>query len=556
MYDSEIDFERYAWRQDFDKSYILIINMHIPEFKGEIAEDHATLVAHSRDASLFEVMPKTVVFPRDADDVKALVRFVHANPALKLSLTARAAGTDMTGGPLNESIIVDFTRHMNRIKEIGHGFVIVEPGLYYRDLERALAERGMLLPSYPASKNICAVGGMVANNSGGEKTLRYGKTERYVKRLKVVLSDGNEYIFQSLHPFEVRKKTRLDSFEGSVYRDIFNIIKENSAVIHAAKPQVSKNSAGYSLWDVWDGKRFDLTKLFVGSQGTLGLITEISFKVIRPKRHARLLVIFMNDMAALARFVKAALAHDPESFESYDKYTFRLGIRYLFFKFALQFIPEIGMIIKNRGFPKLVLLVEFTGDSNQEAYRKAWRAMQDFKRFNVLMRITASPRDTEKYWAIRRESFNLLRTKIKGKQTAPFIDDIIVSPNYLSEFLPALETLLKPYEQDMTYTIAGHMGNGNFHIIPFMNLHSARARHIIPELSAKVYDLVLKYHGSITAEHNDGLIRTPYVEKMYGERVYGLFKKIKHAFDPRGIFNPGKKVGGSIAYAMAHIRKK
>lgn len=530
--------------------------MHIPEFKGEILEDRATLARYSHDASLFEVMPKTVVFPRDADDVKALVRFVHANPALHFSLTARAAGTDMTGGPLNESIIVDFTRHMNGIQEIGHGFAIVEPGLYYRDLERALAKRGMLLPSYPASKNICAVGGMVANNAGGEKTLSYGKTERYVQRLKAVLADGNEYVFEPLHPFEVRKKMRLDSFEGSVYRDIFNIIKENSAAIHAAKPQVSKNSAGYALWDVWDGKRFDLTKLLVGSQGTLGLITEISFKVIRPKRHARLLVIFVNDTAELARLAKAVLAERPESFEFYDDHTLRLGIRYLFFKFAWQFIADIGVIIKNRGFPQLVLLAEFTGDSSHEAQGKAWRAMRDLKQFGFSMRIASSARDAEKYWTVRHESFSLLRAKSAGWRAAPFIEDMIVRPEFLPVFLPQLEALLKSYEKDMVYTVAGHMGDGNFHIIPLMNLHSARVRHIIHELSLKVYDLVLKYHGSITAEHNDGLIHTPYVEKMYGKRIYGLFGNVKHAFDPRGIFNPGKKVGGSIAYAMAHMDKK
>lgn len=530
--------------------------MIIPGFKGEVAEDRATLAEHSRDASLFEVMPKTVVFPRDAEDVKALVRFANANPALKLSLTARAGGTDMTGGPLNESIIVDFTRHMNRIKDMGHGSVTVEPGLYYRDLERVLAERGLLLPSYPASKNICAVGGMVANNAGGEKTLQYGKTDRYVKCLKAVLADGNEYIFRPLHPFEVRQKMRLDSFEGGAYRDIFTMIREHSAAIYAAKPLVSKNSAGYALWDVWNGKRFDFTKLFVGSQGTLGLITEITFKIIRSRPHARLMVVFVNDTAKIAEFIQSVLTHKPESFESYDDHTFRLGMRYLFFKFPWQFMSDIAMIIKNRGFPKLALLIEFTGDSSREADGKASRAARDLKKFGFPSRIIRSVRDAEKYWTVRHESFSLLRAKSGGWRAAPFIEDIIVSPEFLPEFLPQLEALLKSYEKDMIYTVAGHMGDGNFHIIPLMDLHSARVRDIIPKLSLQVYDLVFKYHGSITAEHNDGLIHTPYLEKMYGKPIYGLFQKIKRAFDPRGIFNPGKKVDGTMAYAMAHMRKK
>ena len=214
------------------------------------------------------------------------------------------------------------------------------------------------------------------------------------------------------------------------------------------------------------------------------------------------------------------------------------------------------MILKNGGLPKLVLLAEFTGESAHEAYGKAREAADDLRRIGFRVRIAGSGRDSEKYWAVRRESFNLLRTKIKGKQTALFIDDLIVRPEFLPQFLPELEALLKPYEKDMTYTVAGHMGDGNFHIIPLMDLHSARARQIIPELAKKVYALEFKSHGSMTAEHNDGLIRTPYLEKMYGEKISGFFKDIKNTFDPQGIFNPGKKVGGTNVYAMEHMRKK
>lgn len=530
--------------------------MIISGFKGEIEEDHKTLQQYSRDASIFQIMPKAVVFPRDSRDVQTLVRFVGNNTHLHLSLTARAAGTDMTGGPLNESIIVDFTRHMNRIQEIGYGYAVVQPGVYYRDLETELAKKGFCMPSYPASKNLCALGGMVANNAGGEKTLSYGKTERYVQKLKVVLADGNEYVFQPLHPFEVRKKMRLGSYEGAVYRDMAHLLKENKAAIEGARPAVSKNSAGYALWNIKPGALFDLTKLFVGSQGTLGLITEITFKTIRPKSHARLLVIFLNDVASLARLVPAILKHRPESFESYDNHTLWLGLRYFFFRFARQFIPEMGMILKNRGLPKLVLLAEFTGDSGREAFHKAWYASREVKELGLVCRITVSARDAEKYWAVRRESFTLLRTKIKGRQTAPFIDDLIVAPERLPQFLPELEAMLKPYEHEMMYTIAGHMGDGNFHIIPLVDLKSARVRRIIPELSKKVYALVLRYHGSITAEHNDGIIRSPYLRQMYGEKIYELFEKVKHTFDPHNIFNPGKKVGGTMDYAMKHIRKE
>lgn len=528
--------------------------MIIPDFHGEVESDATTRAKYSRDASLFKVVPQAIAFPRNAEDVMALVRFVNANAHLGMSLTARAAGTDMSGGPLTESLVVDYMRHMNAIRSVSYGSAITEPGVYYRNFEKALAAQDFLLPSYTASKDLCAVGGMVANNSGGEKTLRYGKTADYVRRLNVVLSDGNSYVLRPLNSLGLREKMRQADFEGGIYRDMYQLVTENAAILARAKPRVSKNSAGYALWDIWDGTTFDLTRLFSGSQGTLGMITEIEFRTVRPKKHSRLLVMFLNDVVSLGDIVASALAYKPESFESYDNHTLWLGLRYMFFRFGLRFIPEALMIAKNGGFPKLVLLLEFTGDSEKETLVQARQTMAGLAHFKCAMRITGSARDAEKYWAIRRESFSLLRTKIKGRQTAPFVDDIIVPPACLPQFLPELNALFAPYKADMTYTIAGHAGDGNFHIIPLMDLSSLRARQIIPVLADAVYALVMRYKGSITAEHNDGIVRTPYLEQMYGKEVCALFAKTKHIFDPENIFNPMKKVGGTKEYAFSHIR--
>jgi FAD/FMN-containing dehydrogenase len=160
--------------------------------------------------------------------------------------------------------------------------------------------------------------------------------------------------------------------------------------------------------------------------------------------------------------------------------------------------------------------------------------------------------EADKYWRIRRESFNLLRKHVQGKRTAPFIDDVIVNPEVLPEFMPRLQKMLD--EAGFVYTIAGHVGNGNFHIIPLLDMHDEKNREMIVSLADKVYDLVLSYHGSITAEHNDGIVRTPYLEKMYGPIVTGLFKQTKDVFDPKNILNPGKKVGDTKEYLKNHIR--
>lgn len=530
-------------------------------FKGEILEDEQTLSIFSKDASLFEIKPKTVICPKDSEDIKALVTTAIDNPQEKLSLTVRSGGTDMSGGAVNDSIILDMTKYFNRILEIGPDFAITQPGVFYRDFEKETLTHDLLLPCYPASRELCTVGGMASNNSAGEKTLLYGQTENFIKSLKMVLADGNEYIFSPLSPSEMDKKFAQTDFEGNIYRGIYSIIKENYDLLQKAKPNVSKNTAGYYLWNVWDGKNFDLTKLLVGSQGTLGIITEIEFRLVKPTKHSKLLVMFLKDLKNLGNIVNRVLEFKPESFESYDDYTLKFALKFLpeiihvfkpknLLSLAFQFIPETIMTLTG-GMPKLILLAEFTSDSEEEVDGKCEQAQEAVKKFKLKTRITSSEEEARKYWTIRRESFNLLRHHVQHKRTAPFIDDIVVRPEHLPEFLPKLRKILDQYK--LIYTVAGHIGNGNFHIIPLMDFSDPRSREIVPELSEKVYDLVFKYDGSMTAEHNDGMVRGPYLEKMYGEKIYHLFKQVKRLFDPMDIFNPHKKVDAKLDFSLAHL---
>ncbi len=533
--------------------------------KGEVAADDETLDKYSRDASIFEVRPKAVVFPKDAEDIGNLVKFVSENKEKypELSLTPRSGGTDMTGGPLSESIVVEFDRYFNNIKNIGEDSAVVEPGVYYRDFEKETLKKNLIFPSYPASKSICALGGMIANNSGGEKTLRYGQTDKYVRRLRAVLSDGNEYEFKKLDAVELQKKKSQDDFEGRIYRKIYELTEDNFDIIQKAKPKVSKNSAGYYLWNVWDREHFDLAQLFVGSQGTLGIITEAELGLVKKEKYSRLVVVFLDDIGKMADFVNIAQKYRPESLETFDKNTLKLAIRFLpdiakkigtanFFALVFSFWGEGIAILKTFGLPKFVILVELTGNEQGEIDSRARKLRGELKPLGVYTKAAKGGMDTEKYWVMRRESFNLLRDKVRDKRATPFIDDIIVSPARISEFLPKLYNILKEY--NIAPTLAGHAGSGNFHIIPLMDLSREEERKKIPEVADKVYDLVLKYGGSITAEHNDGLIRSPYLEKMYGAEIYGLFKKVKEIFDPKNIFNPGKKVGADLDYAMRHIK--
>ncbi len=526
--------------------------------KGEVVDDAKVRAEHARDTSVFVKTPELVVYPKNADDVAALVRTVAGakRDGIPASVTARAAGTDMSGGPLTDSVVAVFTKHMNRVLEVREGYAITEPGVYYRDFEKAtLAEGRQLMPSYPASRELAAMGGIVNNDSGGERSLEYGKTRDYVEEVDVVLSDGSKATFKKLSKEEVAAKATEDTLEGRIYRDIRALILDNKAAIDAARPKVSKNSAGYALWDVLeeDGG-MNLAKLICGAQGTLALMTRAKLRLVHEQGFRSMLVIFLDDIAILPEIVNRVLPFNPESFESYDDHTFELAMKFLpqmlaqmglveAAKLGLSFLPELGLVLKG-GIPKLVLMAEFSEDTREQALFQAHKASLALAGLKVQTRIAKDEKAARKYWKVRREAFALLRKRLPGLTAAPFIDDFVVPAESYPEFLPKLFSMLDA--EGFVYAVTGHIGSGNFHIFPLLNMKDPKSKDTILRLSPAVYDLVIKYGGTTTGEHNDGIIRTPYLKQLFGTEIVTLFKKTKQIFDPESIFNPGKKVGGSF----------
>lgn len=534
--------------------------------KGEVDDTAETRALYSHDASLFELTPEIVAYPKDTEDVKHLVTYVAQNKPKnkKLSLTPRSGGTCMSGGSINNSVIVDINRHFNKITKVGPLSANVQPGVFYRDFDPVCVKHGNLLPSYPASRELCTLGGMVANHSGGEKSLEFGKTDRYVSKLEVVLSDGNAYTLKPLNKRELTAKMSQQNFEGKIYRQIFQLIEDNYDEIKSARPKVSKNSTGYNLWSVWDRQSgvFDLTQLFVGSQGTLGIITDIHFKLVKRPKHSGLLVCFMKDIGNLGEIINVVLTHKPASFESFDDNTLTLALKFFpyfyktlgpkaFIKLGLSLIPD-GLILA-RGIPKLVLMIEFTGHTAEEVADKIHQMRKTLEPYKMLMEEDETEAKSQKFWTLRRESFNLLRKKVKDKHTAPFIDDLVVAPEHLPKFLPQLRKIIKKYK--LLATIAGHMGDGNFHIIPLMNIEDEKERDKLKPAMYEVNELVLSYGGSLSGEHNDGMIRGPWLKEMYGVSMLAHFKAVKSIFDENNIFNPHKKTDATWEFSMKHIRK-
>jgi FAD/FMN-containing dehydrogenase len=272
----------------------------------------------------------------------------------------------------------------------------------------------------------------------------------------------------------------------------------------------------------------------------------------------------MKNIDNLGQVINAVLPHKPTSFESFDNYTIWFSIKFMPFfrktigwggliKLAFSLLPDALIFFK--GIPKMILLIEFTGQTQEEVDNQI-RSMQtelkrDFKLEGLEDDDTA--KKAWKFRIMRRESFNLLRKKVKDKHTAPFIDDLVVPPSHLVEFLPKLRVLLKKY--NLLATIAGHVGDGNFHVIPLMKIEEDSERAKLEPAMKEVNELVLSFGGSLSGEHNDGLVRGPWLEEMYGKEVLNLFKDAKKIFDPNNMFNPHKKTDANWVYSMSHIRQ-
>lgn len=522
----------------------------------------------SHDASMFEVRPDVVVSPKDSLDIQSVVSYVTRNKLKhpELAITARSAGTDMSGAAIGESIVLNMRKYFTKIHHVDSHTAHVQPGVLYRDFEPETLKHGALLPPFPASRDLCSVGGMVNNNSGGEKSLEFGKTEKYVTELSVVFADGKEYIVKPLTKAELDKKMQQKNFEGRIYREVFDLVDSNYNGIKAAKPNVSKDSTGYHLWNIWDRKTevFDMTQAIIGAQGTLGIVTDIKFRLVKAPKHTGSLIIFLNHMDNLGDVINKALKHKPATFEGFDNHTLMLSFKLFFYffktlgvpgtiKLALQLIPSL--IGFRRGIPKMVLIVQFSGDTFEEVARKVHDLREDMRVFghDALFEEDENEIKERKFFIMRRESFNLLRKTVKDKHTAPFIDDFVVPPKHLPEFLPELRKIIKKYK--LLATLQGHFGDGNFHVIPLMKIEDPLERIKIQPVMIEVNELVMKYGGSLSGEHNDGMSRGPWLHQMYSQEIIDHFKRLKNIFDPNNIFNPKKKTDADWDYSMKHIRE-
>lgn len=502
------------------------------KFEGEVATDPKTLESYARDCSVFKKSPTKVYFPRNVSDVVFLVKQI-ANQRMQgglETLTVRAGGTCMSGGGLSTSSVIDLTRHMTRVSvDPNSRTATVETGAYFRDVEKAAAEYGLMFAAYPSSRLICGIGGMIGNNASGEKSVRFGSTSDNILSLEVVLADGSIAIANSKDLAEV---------EEGRQQAILKLANTNTGHLTEAAGKVRKSASGYRLEKVLEGGRYNEVPLFCGAQGTLGIVTKAVLKLVPIPRHLSLLVISAEKLEDIPIIVKEIFNHNPEAIETFDTFTFAKARQYLK-EHTERLIPYVDPEAR------LFILAEFSEATEELTLERAQNCLINLNNYGYKVKQVSDLADNASIWEVRRNSFLLmLNHNPEGFRAVPCIEDVIVPIDGLAEFITDLNSIL--VRRGINYGFHGHIGEGSLRIIPVFDTKNPNLVADITGLMEEVFALIKRLKGNISADHSDGIIRSPFIREFYGEDLYSVFVEIKKIFDPYNILNPGIKVGATI----------
>lgn len=505
----------------------------------------------STDGSIFSVIPSAVIYPRNENDVRKTTRFTWqlAERGRIVPLTARGSGTDQAGGAIGSGLMMVFPAHMNRIVEFDGktGVVTVEPGINYGKLQQTLQTHGRFLPPFPASLEYSTVGGAVANNASGENSIKYGDTRSFVKSLRVVLANGEVIQTGRLNKKELNKKLGLATFEGEIYRSLDALLEENQEVIDKAHLNVSRNTAGYDLMDIKhaDGS-FDLTPLFVGSQGTLGVITEITLDTELHNPETSLILASFDDIkhAEQAILELRKLPDMPNSIEMVDGRLLQL---------VDSLNPHHLKDVIEKPYPLVALIISF--DNPERTQKKLVKQAHKILQKHALGYTLETELDKQEVlWKVRHASAAVSAHAEGGVKAVPIIEDGVVPLERLSDYI---EKIYQIFERNhLRPAIWGHAGEASLHVQPYLDLGQVGDRQKAFRLMDEYYNMVIGLGGSTSGQHNDGRLRAPYLPLVYGPEVYAVFQKVKQIFDPYGTINPGVKVNVELADIKPLVRNE
>lgn len=525
---------------------------------GEVLAANEVRKYFSTDGGVFEVMPALVVYPKNVQDVRKVARFSWqlAEKGHSLPITARGRGSDQGGAAIGRGIVMVFPAHMNRLLELDtkRKLARIQPGMNYRAFQESMHSHKLFLPPYPSSIDYATLGGAIANNTAGEKTVKYGAMRQYVENIEVVLANGEVIQTGRISKKELEKRKGITSFEGEIYRQLDGLITDNWELVQklVAAPNVSKNSAGYALGQVKqkDGS-FDLTPLFVGSQGTLGIVSEAILRLEEYSPESTLFKINLDNLEQAVAVVQGIMQLQPSALEVVDSN-------------LLEFLDKVspnrlkGLVEKP--FPALVLLAEFDDISNRAQVKKAKKVQKWLQQQHVQFVVTQDAEEQQRLWSIRHSAAAVIWHVEGTKKALPIIEDGVVPREKFGEFVKNIYALFEKY--GLQVAIWGHAGDANLHLQPFMDLNVVGDRQKVFKLMDEYYNMVISMGGSTCGEHNDGRLRAPFLPRVYGPEIYELFRQVKHIFDPYNTLNPGVKIDVQLKdlvpilrheYAMEHL---
>jgi FAD/FMN-containing dehydrogenase/Fe-S oxidoreductase len=515
---------------------------------GEVRFDRVSRALYSTDASVYQIVPLGVVLPRSEEDVLATLRVCAR---FGVPLTARGGGTSQAGQSIGPGVILDCSKYFDQILEINAeaGWARVRPGCVLADLNRAAAPHGLHFAPDISTASRATLGGMIANNSSGTHSVIHGKTVDHVVSLRVALADGSVLEAGPLTAEQVQERCGQQDREGECYRAVHRLATKHAEEIERRYPKILRRVGGYNLDLFRDTRDFNLAHLFVGSEGTLGVVLEAKLRLIPlPKAKALLVMQFRDLLDALAA-TPAILQHGPAAVEVMDRYILD----------STRLNPDASRLRDFlRGDPAAILIIEFYADRPDEAQRRVTGLQADLQRqgHGEQYHPAFDAAEQQRIWKLRTLALGLSMAEKGDAKALSFVEDTAVSADCLRDYIAEFLAIIRHH--GTTAGVYAHASVGCLHVRPVIDLKTDEGVRRFEAIAADVAELVLKYQGALSGEHGDGLVRSPFQEKMFGPILYGAFRELKQAFDSQGLLNPGKIIDAppltsQLRYGSAYV---
>ncbi|MCL0031339.1 FAD-binding protein [Dehalococcoidia bacterium] len=497
---------------------------------GEVRFDNYSRQMYSTDGSIYKIDPLGVVIPRNSDDVISVHEISSKN---KTIITPRGGGTSLSGQTVNSGIVVDFSKYMNKIIEVcpEEKWVRTQPGITIDNLNRHLSNHGLFFTPDPSTSSRANVGGAMGNNSCGAHSILYGKTVDQVLEMEIILSNGNKILCSENSLNELKTKLSFQSFEGMVYKSVVDISTRAAPEVKSRYPKILRRIGGYNLDLIPQSDPVNLSKIIVGSEGTLASVSEAKLNLETiPKFKAVSIFHFDNIYKSMEASVEI-LRENPAAVEHIGHMIIQQARQSLGFSKNLTFL---------QGNPTDILVVETNAETKVEILSKLNTLENRIKRLNLSYAVTRllKTSDQQKVWNMRQAGLGLMMNIPGDAKPIPFVEDTAVSPEKLPEYVKRFDEIVKSNGTEAGYY--GHASVGCLHIRPVVNVKTREGIDRMYQIANEVSDLVLEFGGAYSGEHGDGIVRGAWAKKLFGEKLIGHFREIKDTFDPLGIMNPGK----------------